>query len=96
MDRISKTEGELKKTVRIQQQNINRLYSICSTLYQEIQDLKHHTNYKVSDGMESTEKMPNMKQTTNISEEDFVVGQNSSSSSGSGNGSGMRRKIINN
>ena len=46
---------DLKQKVIIQQQNINRLFSICSALYQEIQDLKHHTNFKAPDSLGDVE-----------------------------------------
>lgn len=37
---------ELQRSLAGVQQNINRIYNICSALYGEIQDLKRHTNFK--------------------------------------------------
>lgn len=55
MDKSSKGQLELKKSMRVQQQNINRLYSICSALYQEIQDIKRFVNYKHDDSLGDVE-----------------------------------------
>ena len=55
MDRESKNVLELKKSLRVIQQNINRLYGICSAIYQEIQDIKHFVNYKHDDNLGEVE-----------------------------------------
>ncbi len=44
-----KSVVELKVNQRVMNQNINRLYSICSALFQEIQDIKHFVNFKHED-----------------------------------------------
>ncbi len=65
MDRESKNVLEIKKSLRVIQQNINRIYGICSALFQEIQDVKHFVNYKQDDSLgevESTHARINMGQ----------------------------------
>jgi hypothetical protein len=55
MDRQAKTYLELKKSQRNVKQNIERLYSISSALYQEIQDIKNFVNYKHNDDISDAE-----------------------------------------
>lgn len=45
----TKSIVELKVNQRVINQNINRLYNICSALFQEIQEIKHFVNFKHSD-----------------------------------------------
>lgn len=40
---------ELKRSIVNIQNNINKLYQITSALYQEIHELKRHTNYRAED-----------------------------------------------
>jgi hypothetical protein len=49
---------ELKVNQRTMNQNINRIYSICSALYQEIQDIKHFVNFKHTDKPNIPNNMP--------------------------------------
>ena len=99
---------ELKKTIIIQQQNITRLYGIVSALYQEIQDLKHHTSFKAPDSVSEVEKPPaslnrnnlqqiphnNLQNAMNVLDN---VEQFADSRQGGGSAlAGRRMKIINN
>lgn len=94
MDRITKTEATLKQTVRVQQQNIARLYSICSALYQEIQELKHHVNYKAPDSLGSEVESSQSFQTIleqQQQQQEYVAEMPSITTS-----KGRSKKIINN
>jgi len=57
---------DLKNKIAVQQQNINRLYAITSALYQEIQDLKHFTNFKHSDSLADVENVANKFEAINL------------------------------
>lgn len=51
----SKRIYEVQKSLISVQQNINRIYNICSALYQEIQDVKKFVEYKASDSLGDVE-----------------------------------------
>ena len=67
MDRQSKNVLELKRSLRVVQQNINRLYSIASALFQEIQDIKHFVNYKHTDSLGEVESSSSLNLQKNLS-----------------------------
>ena len=62
----TKSVLELKRSIVVIQQNINKLYNICSALYQEIQDVKHFVDFKTEDGLGDVENTTsNINRTTN-------------------------------
>lgn len=46
-----KSINELKYNERLLQQNINKLYAVCNSLYKEIQEIKKFVNFKYSDDL---------------------------------------------
>ena len=55
MDKEHKSLLEIKKNQRNIQNHINKVYNICSALYQEIQDVKQFVNYKHDDSLGDVE-----------------------------------------
>jgi len=60
-----KSINELKYNERLLQQNVNKLYAVCNSLYKEIQEIKKFVNFKYTDDLaESNES--NLEKSFNI------------------------------
>ena len=46
-----KSINELKYNERLLQQNVNKLYAVCNSLYKEIQEIKKFVNFKYTDDL---------------------------------------------
>jgi len=86
---------ELQRALVVAQQNIQRLYSISSQLYQEIIDLKRHTNYKNEENLGEVPRNQTQRTTANA---DALSNLENMVSSIQQNASGGPRKlkVINN
>jgi uncharacterized protein YoxC len=100
MDRDPKHLLEVKKNMRTIQSNIQRLYSITSALYEEIQQIKHFVNFKhdeeVINNLNVNQKNQNQK--NNFSYHNSVLDnvEEFSESLSSSTQNGRKLKIINN
>jgi len=54
MNKDTKSLNELRRAIINLKQNNENLYKICSSLYQELQEVKHFVNFKHDDSLEST------------------------------------------
>ncbi len=97
-----KSVVELKVNQRVINQNINRLYNICSALYQEIQEIKHFVNFKhsdqpnVSNNLSSSKNLQNSKTIQNSMNVLENLGDFADSLPRNENSGNRKLKIINN